>query len=459
METQEEYRARLKEIASYAFMYGVDAMIEAGQELNFATWSKETNLTFIIKCQDGFKLAQKRLIAGFLYYHQQRQDNDAQLKIYQTQHLKQELKDAKYQQAVITQRLHTLSHIADSIAWQILRGQIHLVRRLVIHGDTTKVLTSSNLRHATEVADKINENPLDFALITDITGYIGIGDLLIKHLTSVGIMELKEGRINDQIAEFFAQLERDNKKVEETDLSAHFDPTTVKQARRMLRQQKRMTQAVQVMNTDTGIDPATQKPIIVSTPTSITEYYYDELIELQEQLKTQVWAYTLIEGCLHIGMYRDEGLARGPQILKLLVEEKTKNFILIDWLAITREVSEPLFAKPLDPDLIIDILTGRVKVIMGLDLDGLIEAFNITGLPTRWMSTKETAKQASIHDSKTLVRSHNQAITWDNPNDEKEGKGVMGQGVISKILYDNIKPTSMALSFLTAEKPPTGPAE
>ncbi|GAA4509193.1 hypothetical protein GCM10023172_42320 [Hymenobacter ginsengisoli] len=452
MKTRDEHRAKLREIADYAFDHGRTAMEQAGIPMEFAAWSRETKLDFLIKCQDGFKLAQKLLIEEILYYQELQREVETQLKSYKTQRLKKEVKEATGQKALIEHRLLTLSHIADSIAWQLLRGQLHLARRLVLPSATTKFLVNSNIEHAIAAADKINENPLDFALISDITGYVGIGDLLIKHLTSVGIMELKEGNINDQLTEFFAELERENKPLEEVDLSSRFDSKTVKQVERMQRQKTRMSQAVQVMNTDIGIDPGTQKPIVVSTPTTLTERYFDELIQLQKQLKTQSWAYLLVEDCLYIGAYRDEAIAKGPFLIELLVKEKTKEYILIDWTSIIEQVSQPLFAKPLEPDFIIDIMTGKVKVIMALDINGLIQRFNDVGLQTRWMTTKETAKVKAndAYTPKSLVVFHNQGILMTEPDSEKS---VMGWGVISRILYDNIKPTNVALSFLTAQKP------
>jgi len=59
------------------------------------------------------------------------------------------------------------------------------------------------------------------------------------------------------------------------------------------------------MQTDQGIDPASGGEIKTGTPTISTQFFHQELIELQEELKDKTWSYTVDEACLHIGMYRD----------------------------------------------------------------------------------------------------------------------------------------------------------
>jgi hypothetical protein len=90
-------------------------------------------------------------------------------------------------------------------------------------------------------------------------------------------------------------------------LRQEFDETTIKQVWRVQRQRTRTTRAVDVMNNDKGIDPVSGGDIMVSTPTATTATYHKELNELYKKLKEKSCAYTLIDTCVHIGIYRDEG--------------------------------------------------------------------------------------------------------------------------------------------------------
>src|SRR5690606_13651242 len=111
----------------------------------------------------------------------------------------------------------------DGIAWQLIGGEIHIARRFHIEEDSSKFLDTSNIEHAKKVADEINKSPLDFALISDLTSYVQIGDILLKHENIVGIMELKEGKVNDQIKDFIEDLEQNNQPITDIILNEKFD--------------------------------------------------------------------------------------------------------------------------------------------------------------------------------------------------------------------------------------------
>lgn len=168
--------------------------------------------------------------------------------------------------SVIKNRLGAYFHIADGIAWQLINGEIHISRRLFI-GETTKQLNSSNLDHAITVANEINQFPENFALISDLTHFVQIGDLLIRTPESIGITELKQGAVNEKIAKLVNKMSNPDCpiKVIEEEIST-FDTNTIKQLDRVLRQQKRAFQAIEVINKDKGNDPKTGQKITVLTP-------------------------------------------------------------------------------------------------------------------------------------------------------------------------------------------------
>lgn len=60
----------------------------------------------------------------------------------------------------------------------------------------------------------------------------------------------------------------------------------------------------------------------------------------------------------------------------------------------------------------IDILTGKVKVILRLDLDKLIEVFNASGLHTQWATAKETAKAKQIKNAYSIVELNKRGIIF-----------------------------------------------
>jgi hypothetical protein len=448
MKTLDEYRVKLKEIADNAFAYGIRAMGADPFKNGYPdTWDKEKQKKFLSKCHEGFKIAQKQLIEEVIYYQSLLREYTTHLKESRRQRNKNKELEINNSIRIIEQRLSTLSHIADGIAWQLIGGQIHIARRFHIRQDTAKFLDSSNIKHAIEVADSINKNEDDFALISDLTNFVQTGDLLIRHDTKIGIMELKEGAVNDLISAFFEALEKSGELFDERKLEGQFDDNTIKQIKRVERQKKRMTQVTEIINNDKGTDPVSGKPIRVSTPNIYTEYYHDQFVQLQVDLKSKVWAYTVIDGCVHIGMYRDLGILMAPIAIEETLKSLTENYIIIDWLSITENLSEPIFGKPFSPEFIIDVLTGKVKIIIGLDMDMLIELFNSLGLKTRWMTVKETNKN-KISAQGIMFTINNKGIVITTPQNKEV---ILGGGIISKILYDSIKPSNIALTFLSLD--------
>lgn len=443
MGTTEDYRIKLKEIADFAFKHGVNVI---GID-NFKTekpFIKDKNIQkeFIIACHDGFKIAQNLLILEIQKYQTLLRDTTNELKEIRRQRNKEKEEATQIKIKTIEQRLHSLSHIANGIAWQLIGGQIHIARRLHVQEKSSKYLDSSNIEHAVKVADEINKNPYDFALISDLTNFIQIGDLLVLHDKKIGIMELKEGKVNDQITDFFDSIEMSGNLISKEEINLKFDDKTINQAKRMLRQKERAFRVTDVINNDEGIDPVSGNIIFIGTPKVITEYYHKDLYKLQEVLEEKKWAYTVVDTCLHIGMYRDEGLLM-TGLIEELIKEQTENFIIIDWLSITQNLSEPLFAKPFPHDFIIDILTGKVIIIMGINMDALIDTFNVYGLESRWLTEKETMKQKQAAVRKGLVVVNKKGIITFTNGQEFTISG----GTISKILFDCVKPSSIAKSL------------
>ena len=83
---------------------------------------------------------------------------------------------------------------------------------------------------------------------------------------------------------------------------------------------------------------------------------------------------------------------------------------------------------------------------MGVDFDKLIELFNDLGLSTRWLSKKDTAKSKQKEGGKSIVVVNQQAITFKMG----EQDALIGGGIMSKILYDCIRPSNMVFSIRSA---------
>jgi hypothetical protein len=400
----EEHRTILREIADLAFSYGYDnSSIDFSKAANPDDIPKKE---FIHACHEGYKLAQHKLIDEVIFYQELELKKKPKLKEARRERNK-ELEESIFKDLkIIEQRLNTLSHIADGIAWQLIGGQIHIAKRFFLQEKGQKRLKESNI----EVAEEINQDPDNFALISDITNSIQIGDLLVVSKGVIGMMELKQGKVNEQISEFLENLEEQNKTIEDVDIQEDFDKKTAKQLKRVVRQKERMRQVTDLIKNDEGPDPNTGKHLKINTPVYNTEYFHENLEKMHQKLENKIWAYDVIEGCIHIGIYKGKGLAMAPFAIKKIISNDTDNFIIVNWMSIVSNISEPIFAKPLDPNFIIDILTDKVKVIFGINFDMVIELFNKLGLKSEWISEKNTMKLKQKHGSQIIFELNKRAI-------------------------------------------------
>lgn len=448
MKSKEEHKKKLKEICDLAFSYGIKAIESKVKKFSLPhTWSKNILKLFTEKCHEGFKLAQDMIIEEVLYYQDLLRKKKFELKENRRQRNKEAIKNSEHIIAVIEHRLRAYFHIADGIAWQLIGGEIHISRRLYI-GESTKTLDSSNLSHAIKVAGEINKSPENFALLSDLTHFVQIGDLLVRTDKNVAIMELKEGAVNDKIANLVKKIHDPEFPIEEIkDEISTYDKNTTKQLDRVLRQQERASRAIEIINKDEGNDPKTDQKITVLTPKTRTIVYSPEFQNLYKKLESSIWAYNVLDrGCLHIGLYRDEGRIMALFTIKEILKKETTNHIVIDFISIAGNVSEPLFAKPIPPELMVDILASDVKLIIGLNIDAFIQVFKDIGLDVELLSEKQTMKLKQQEKMKVIFTINKRAFQITNPENKKTM--VVGGGIISKILFDSIYPSNIATTLL-----------
>lgn len=447
----EQFSKRIREIADLVFANAIshpDAKeIFKGSPRE---WSEKTKSQFQHLVHDGFKKGQDLLIEELLIVQEIRKQAKESLKKYRQEkdRVKEEL--LKVLLSSLDDQEAILLHIGDGIAWQLLGGQVSSMRRFYT-GDTKKELSSSNIKHAKSVADGINKSPEKFALISDITHSIQVGDLLIIDRNKVGVMELKEGKVNDKLGalknvlyDTDVDLEEIKKEVSKLTLSE------IKQFERMLKQDDKLLKTVEVMNTDKGTDLKTGKEIQIMTPKHITMSYCDKIESTIKEARKTGYAVSQVDGIVQIGVYTSAYNGLLPDGISKMFDGK-KFKVVGDLERISRNVSQPIFAKPFDPGTIIDILLQDVNVVIGIDLEAfftmLKDKFNID---TRVLSRKETMKlkEGTPKAKQNIFEIDNQAFEFSVSNIEDQTKSfLLGGGIISKLLYDNITPESIALDL------------
>jgi len=93
--------------------------------------------------------------------------------------------------------------VNDALVWTVLGHEDHHIRRLCHRKDRPSLL-HANPRALRRLLDDINRDPMTFALWTDATSCVDVGDVISRRfarglLTSLDILEVKEGHVNGRI--------------------------------------------------------------------------------------------------------------------------------------------------------------------------------------------------------------------------------------------------------------------
>lgn len=407
--------------------------------------STEVLKRIIITVNDGYKKAQDMIIENLLLIQQDivsKNEGFKEAKRNKSEDVKSiesELKILKYQEKVF-------KHLADTIFWFLIGGKPHVARRFYEKYDGDKTLVENNIESLIRVAGEINKDPLNFVLITDITTYVQIGDLVGFKDGYFQLIEVKEGDINiDILKDLFGDNPLSTKEI----LEKHKDdPKMVKQITRMLHQHDVSTKEMALLNNDEGIDPASGKFMTITTPPKggETAYYLEELASLEKQLSERnLWGYTIIDECLHIGLYKGEKRAIAPNILKEIATGQGKEkVVIVDARKAMDSLECPLFLLPFSKELIMDIVMGRVLMFMMLDLDGFLSLYDYFEVKWNWLSTKKTHQLKEQMGQKDMVLWENKAIEYKTSGENKSV--VLCWGSLLKIFFDHIRPAYVAYS-------------
>jgi hypothetical protein len=333
-------------------------------------------------------------------------------------------------------------HLMNSIVWQIFGAKREVIARHHLEEGGSKSLEGPGFDAVVIAANKINADPLKFALISDMTTNIHVGDLVIWTPDGLEISEVKTGDKNKQAIDLFKFYEvNDLNPVERVEQmpSGHFKD----QLKRMLKQKETNKKTANIINNDKGVyQKDDNTTIYLRESYHVETTYHDVLEELIEKSKERDWAFTSIEGILNVGVYRNDWRLHGNMVLRQLNE-----YPIYDLRGtMTVDISEPIFMKPFPDDMLTDIAFGKVRILINIDYDKLIEFANNIGLFMRWSTSKEFASIAG----KLPMKSH-EIFSFKNKGLVIDYKGQLmfiGMGFISRLIFDHKTPQVQLINRL-----------
>ncbi len=433
------FEEKIKEIFFYSSRYGVYTMFKGEKPPLDGFDRKQLNR----HCLDGFKIAQTKIVdelRALQIKSKQYQEDIKQAKRVRDKEVENTLTK---ELSILNYQSDIFRNLADTIAWQMLNGNHYFLRRLYTHETGEKDLLDKSFDYVIDFSNKINENPDAFCLINDITNNIQLGDCLIVDEEGIKITEIKSGETNFKALNIIKDNELTEGEFVEEELKDDFDEKFIKQLKRMLAQNAKTERASKIIQTNKGNDPKYKDTRVYITESDIEiETYHSSLVNLINQLDEKDWAYDCVEAIVHIGVYKNDWRLYGQFSMKELCDP----FPFIDLMA-SRGIAicEPVFLMPIGDDKIIDIVLGRIKIYIGIDVEKFIEFSNFLGIKASWSSSKELHKylDSSKYNPKEIYSFNNKGVKIEINAQEL----FLGQGFFSKMIFDHILPSTMLLKY------------
>ncbi|RYZ91415.1 MAG: hypothetical protein EOP04_00570 [Proteobacteria bacterium] len=409
---------------------------------------------FLAKVHEGWKLGQKVALRMLLSIQEQLQILKASLKEAYRSKNRLRLVRIKADISYNEFKENLVRHLMDTIVWQILQGQLYISRRLYLGVEGSKMLKDTNIESVLSVADRINETPGDFALIADLSGYIQSGDLLCKIGRQIVLVEVKDGDRNHEIVEILGEIQAGEIDLIEATSKYKLSEKDLKQLERQAKQIAVMENISNIVNTDKGFEHGTNNPIEIITPAESTPRFTNDLYEVRKQLDNRnLWGYTVVNECLHIGLYKGPFKIVGAKLLKAIGDTNSQNTVLINYKTVIRSLNKPFFLLPFEREYIFNILFGRMDLYFLLDLDAFISIASDFGMKARWATERETNKERAKGNKELFILNGRGIVVALANEAEFKQELFIAAGAIHKIVYEHINPAYVMYSFKYFLKP------
>ena len=460
------FEAKVREIADDLFTTGIRAVSQDGP-IELLLQDNLLSQKFFAACHDGYAIGQRKLVAEMVRIQQEAKEVTGGLRVARQRRdqegatrLQRILQTAEAEEQM-------LRRLADALAWALCGGRRWVVKRFYM-GQAPPRLTTSNYESVLLAAERIIESTAEgtsFALLTDLTSIVQVGDLLIVSRRydgelTWGVAEVKEGAVNATVRNFVEFFEESGcMRAADAFRKQHGD-RALDQAARMMRQMGRMRNVAQTINSDTGTDLLTNRPIRLSAEETSYDAYDQELERLLQNARRDGSAASIIDDCLILGVY-DARQIHAPALAfrhdvyhhfhpddecpePNSAEESHLRSLLrppypvydVGQGVMQTPLAKPIFLRSLSPDFIHDIAFGRLRVFACLDADRFIDGARGSGTGVRWSTAKQARRQRA---KKTGLFEVNGRFMIAS---DGEHEAYLGEGLFGQIIYDGMAPSS-----------------
>lgn len=361
--------------------------------------------------------------------------------------------DRERRRSAIETRLHLLRRLNDSMLWDLLGGQLWIFRRLATGKTPPSRVRSSNIEAALEALDWFcRAGPLRTGVLCDLTTFVEVGDVLgldfARPRMQMTLIEAKDGALNHELLPLIDRVPRPDPAETVEHVRSTRGSVAADQVARMLRQQRRLDDVTALISNDRGTGHEGTEVLLSERPVYLPGYER-AVIACIEQLvadRSKLWAIENAEECAFVGAYR--GVMAGPLALRSWMQAMEADGPVV-------EVTDGIFGSHVAPIFstvptwrhLGPLLSGEIRVFIGIDLKRFPELAEARGFSLRWDTGKRARKQLS--QSTDLLRWNGAALVASADGSPLEV--MVGTGVVARIAFGFTVP-SAAVSLLDPRK-------
>ncbi|WP_414057482.1 hypothetical protein [Pantoea dispersa] len=327
-------------------------------------------------CVSRWKTAHKHIALSIVVRLDETRELEAKKKVHHRNREKTQKDECIASIELKKLEIRVLRRTADALIWGMLGDEASSVRRLPIKADLDN-LSKANIIDSLIAADELNRDPHRLAVVSDMSTFVHVGDLVTFSLQhGFQLVEVKSGIKNIELyqaAEFGY-----------TSGCPHFEENFLKdkpakdaqQFNRIKNQMIRAGNALEAIYTGKGYDNLMQSPVVIEDNDYQADFFSENIIKLAEEIKAgKTWAIDVIDECVYVGVYPEtqfgfvgfNAWVNGMGV-KGNITNINKSFF--------DSLSRPFLSINLPTDLLMDIMAGKLLIVMCFDHEKFFERAN-----------------------------------------------------------------------------------
>lgn len=405
---------------------------------------KENKLSyqlFMNKVHEGWKKAQDIACGALLAMLDETKEINEKIAARKKAKQVQAVQQLQQAEEIINIRIRKIQYVFNTIPWTIFGIKDHVPRRF--YREPQNNINRKTLSEIYTAADQINKDPSRLAILSDLTTFMHVGDLIVMGLSDsspgLSIVEVKTGSTNSKLLETLEFYEKSHCDKFMQLSAQNMTESERKQMSRILKQKLAMIQAAEVLEKDEGIDLSTNKPVRLIEPLSQPDTFEDKVNDAYKTLSdNKDWAIGTIDECLYFGLYKGQWREHGKVAMQMWMSSLNKDCIYIDFRsAFFDDLSKPITLQPIEKELTDKILTDEVSIYFALCFDDLISECQKNNVDCSFVSRKESERVAGQFGG-DLFRHKKQLLSVvNNPSGTKI---YINGGIFSRIFYGFFRP-------------------